>query len=142
VNPDLEHDLGFLLARTYRAMRRRLMSRLVPLGVTYKQFQVLNALCEADNPSQGELAQRVNMDKTALARMLVRMEGGGLILRQVDPADARVNRVRLTPQGRELRGRILPHREEALKRATQGLDEKEVRELERLLNKVFHNMRN
>jgi DNA-binding MarR family transcriptional regulator len=70
----LEDDLGYLMARTHRAMRRWLMAQLEPLGITYEQFKVLNALCEKENVSQVALADRVNMDKTSLARMLNRME--------------------------------------------------------------------
>jgi len=40
----LENDLGFLLARTRRAMRRWLMSKLDPLGITYEQFTLLTHL--------------------------------------------------------------------------------------------------
>jgi DNA-binding MarR family transcriptional regulator len=138
--PGLEDDLGFLLARTHRAMRRWLVARLTPLGVTYKQFQVLNALCEKDNLSQVELAQRVNMDQTSLARMLVRMEHAELVQRSSDAADARVNRVSLTQRGRQLRRRVIPRRRQGLEQATCGLSEKEVKELKRLLNQVYRNM--
>ena len=68
----LEDNLGFLVARTHRAMRRWIMARLDPLNLTYEQYKVLIALSEQDNVSQTELADRVNMDKTSLARMLDR----------------------------------------------------------------------
>jgi DNA-binding MarR family transcriptional regulator len=138
--PGLEDDLGFLLARTYRAMRRWLVARLAPPGVTYKQFQVLNALCEKDNLSQVDLAERVNMDQTSLARMLVRMEHAELVRRTSDTADARVNRVSLTQRGRQLSRRVLPERRRGLEQATCGLSEEEVEELKRLLNQVYRNM--
>jgi DNA-binding MarR family transcriptional regulator len=138
--PGLDDDLGFLLARTYRAMRRWLVARLTPLGVTYKQFQVLNALCEKDNLSQVDLAERVNVDPTSLARMLVRMEHAAMVQRSSDAADARVNRVRLTQRGRQLRRLVTPQRQQGLEQATCGLSEEEVKELKRLLNQVYRNM--
>jgi DNA-binding MarR family transcriptional regulator len=121
-------------------MRRWLMLRLEPIGITYKQFQVLAALYEEDNVSQSALADRVNMDKTSLARMLERMEKAELIWRAVDPADSRVNRVNPTGQGRDLQGKVTPLRETGLSKATQRLSEEEVRELKRLLNHIYHNM--
>jgi DNA-binding MarR family transcriptional regulator len=136
----LEDDLGFLMARTHRAMRRALMSRLEPLGITYPQFQVLNALCEEDNVSQVALAERVNMDKTSLARMLDRMETAGLIGRSADPSDSRVNRITLTNRGRRLESRVAPLRNLVLSGAIKSMDEKEVSQLKRLLNQVFHNV--
>jgi DNA-binding MarR family transcriptional regulator len=136
----LEEDLGFLLARTHRAMRRWLMARLEPLDITYEQFKVLNALCEDDNVPQVTLADRLNTDKTSLARMLRRMERAGLIFRTADDADARVNRVCLTARGRELQTKVVPHRDEGLTQATDGLNEEEVQELNRMLDIVYHNM--
>jgi DNA-binding MarR family transcriptional regulator len=133
----LEDDLGFLMARTHRAMRQALMSCLEPLGITYRQFQVLNALCEADDVSQIALADHVNMDTTSLARMLARMEEAGLIGRAQDPSDSRVNRITLADKGRQLALQVAPLREQALSKSTGGLNEKEVKELKRLLNRIY-----
>ena len=136
----LEDDLGFVMARTQRTMRRWLMARIGPLGITYAQFQVLNALCQEQNLSQSELAGRVNMDKTSLARMLDRMERTGLVDRRADPADSRINRVTLTDKGRHLQGRVTPLRDLGLSQAVDGLSEKEAGDLKRLLNQVYDNM--
>ena len=133
----LENDLGFLLARTHRAMRRWLMSHLEPLNITYEQFRVLNALCDRDRVSQVNLADRVNADTTSLARMLDRMESAGLITREAKPADSRVNLVTLTENGRRIMRLLIPERDRALHTALQTLNEKEVRELKRLLNSIY-----
>lgn len=138
--PRIEDDLGFLMARTYRSMRRALMARLAPRGITYPQFQVLNALCQEDNVSQVALAGRVNVDKTSLARMLDRMEGTGLIRRSVDPADSRANLIALTRKGQHLAAQVLPLRRLVLRRAVQGLGEKEVIDLKRCLNRIYGNL--
>jgi DNA-binding MarR family transcriptional regulator len=136
----LEDDLGFLLARAHRAMRRWLMARLDFLGVTYEQFVVLAYLWQEANISQSELAQRTFMDKTSLARMLHRMENAGLLFRTPDASDARVNRVHLTSLGRDLQGKIGPLRSEGLQKATQSLSKEEVKGLKRLLNHIYGNM--
>jgi DNA-binding MarR family transcriptional regulator len=136
----LEDDLGFLLARTHRAMRRWIMSELDPLGITYEQFVVLTHLYHVPDLSQTELAEAAFMDKTSLARMLYRMEEAELIYRESDEADSRVNRVNLTPKGRKLEERVAPIRMDGLGRALQGLEKEEVRDLKRMLNHVFVNM--
>jgi DNA-binding MarR family transcriptional regulator len=137
----MEDNLGFLLARTHRAMRRSLVSLLEPTGITYEQFRVLNALCEEEDVSQVDLADRVNADQTSLARMLGRMESAELISRTVDAADSRVNRIMLTDKGRYLFSQIAPQRDQALSLAVQDLGEKEVVELKRLLNRIYENTR-
>jgi DNA-binding MarR family transcriptional regulator len=136
----LEEDLGFLMARTHWAMRRWLMYRLEPLGLTYEQFRVLNALCEEDTVSQVALAGRANMDVTSLARMLERMENAGLIQRETSPNDSRINLVVLTEKARRLAAEFTPIRTSGLEAATEGLSAKEVVELRRMLNVVFENM--
>ncbi|UCC65554.1 MAG: MarR family transcriptional regulator [Anaerolineae bacterium] len=137
---DLEDDLGFLIARTHRAMRRWLTSRLEAMGITFKQFRVLNALGEEENVSQTALAERLDMDKSSLARMLDRMEKAGLISRCADLADSRVNRVRLTRKGRHLQSRVTPQRDLGLSWATEGLTGGEVKELKRMLNVIYRKM--
>jgi DNA-binding MarR family transcriptional regulator len=121
-------------------MRRWLTSRLKAMRITFKQFRVLNALGEEENVSQTALAERLDMDKSSLARMLGRMEKAGLISRCADPADSRVKQVKLTAKGRHLQSRVMPHRDLGLSRATEDLTEGEVKELKRLLNVIYRNM--
>jgi DNA-binding MarR family transcriptional regulator len=121
-------------------MRRWVAAQLAPVGITYEQFKVLNALCEQENIPQAELAERVQMDKTSLARMLSRMEAAGLIGRLRDPSDSRLKCIVLTAKGRRLQDQVTPYRDQGLRRAAQGMTDKEVEELKRLLGIVFRNM--
>lgn len=136
----LEQDLGFLLAQAYRAMRRYLIPRLKPLGVTYHQFRVLAALYAGDDIPQTLLAERAGMDPTSLARVLARMRRDGLVVQVPDAADTRVKRVRLTAKARALEQQLKPIREQGLRKAVEGLDEKEVVLLRDLLCRVLDNM--
>ena len=137
----LDDDLGFLVAQIHRAMRRWITARLAPVGITYEQFKVLNALCEEEDVTQSEMAGRVQVDKTSLARMLSRMEAAGLISRHGDPADSRLKRILLTDKGRRLQSQVTPHRDLGLRQAAQGMSQEEVVELKRLLGMVHRNMR-
>ncbi len=136
----LDDDLGFLVAQTHRAMRRWLMTRLASMDITYDQFRVLNALCAEENVTQAEMAIRVQMDKTSLARMLNRMEAAELISRHGDPADSRLKRIQLTDKGRRLALQVTPHRDLGLRQAAQGMTKEEVTEIKRLLGMVYRNM--
>lgn len=136
----LDDDLGFLVAQTHRAMRRWLMARLASMDITYEQFKVLNALCAEENVTQAEMADRVQMDKTSLARMLNRMQAADWISRHGDPADSRLKRIRLTDKGRRLAVQVTPQRDLGLRQAAKGMTEEEVTELKRLLGMVYRNM--
>jgi len=133
-------DLGFLIARTHRAMRRWLASRLDPFDITHEQFAVLACLWDEEGLSQTELAERAYADETSLTRMLQRMEESELIRREGDEEDQRVNRVHLTAAARDLEAQVIPLRQRGLRQATEGLSSYEVRELKRMLNRVFENL--
>ncbi|MEM9696147.1 MAG: MarR family winged helix-turn-helix transcriptional regulator [Myxococcota bacterium] len=52
--------------------------------------------------SVGELAQRLNIDRTNVSRLCTRMESAGEIRRRPDPADRRAKTIDLTEKGRRV----------------------------------------
>lgn len=140
MSKSLHEDLGFLIARSHRAMRRWIASQLDPFGITYEQFAVLACLWDQEGLSQTELAERAYADETSLTRMLQRMEESELIRREEDEEDQRVNRVHLTAAARNLEAQVMPLRQRGLRQATASLSSYEVRELKRMLNCVFENL--
>ncbi|MQY26222.1 MarR family winged helix-turn-helix transcriptional regulator [Nocardia aurantia] len=74
-------------------------------GLTSQQTQLL-CLLGREEPSFGEVAARLGCDKTNVTGMVDRMQQRGLLDRAADPHDRRVTRIRLTPAGDDLRGRI------------------------------------
>lgn len=63
-----------------------------------------------DNVPQGDLVAELDVQGASVVRLIDQLEGAGLLTRSVDERDRRVNRLRLTPAGHALVGRI----EEAL----------------------------
>ena len=94
----LDQDTGFLLRRTVEALRARLLIDLQANGVTFPEYQVLVQLGFGDDIPQNVLAERMNLEKSVLARTLRRLEKQQLFKRVPDQADARVKRVGLTPR--------------------------------------------
>ena len=134
----LEDDLGFLIARTHRAMRGYLVHRLGSLGVTFEQYQVLIGLSEGDHIPQHVLAERIALEPSSMTRMLNRMEKSGLVTRVDDEADSRVRHVLLTSAGRTSLEKVVVIRNECFDEMLQGLKEQDTEELKRLLNTIFH----
>lgn len=71
--------------------------------VSARQAEILAYLDEDDPTMVGELAEHVGVTASTMSLTLKRMEEGGLVRRERDPADRRVMNVRLTPGGREIR---------------------------------------
>lgn len=138
--PMIKPDIGFLLRRTYQALRLRLLRELEPVGVTFDQFRVLVWLLEGDNIPQKNLAKRASIDDSTMTRMLRLMESSNLIVRVRDAEDTRVRRVLLTDTGRSLRAQIALIRTASLNNTLACLSPKEVTELSRLINVLYeHN---
>ncbi len=67
------------------------------------------ALHELDNGaplSQRDLAERLRLEKSTVSRMAAEMERKGLVVRDRDPDNRRLYRLRLTPHGRAVHARI------------------------------------
>jgi MarR family transcriptional regulator for hemolysin len=63
-----------------------------------------------DDVPQGDLVAELDVQGASVVRLIDQLEAAGLLARAVDERDRRVNRLRLTPAGHALVGRI----EEAL----------------------------
>ena len=67
------------------------------------------ALHELDTPtplSQRDLAERLGLEKSTVSRMVAEMERKGLLVRERDPANRRLHRLRITDEGRALHAHI------------------------------------
>jgi DNA-binding MarR family transcriptional regulator len=81
--------------------------QVMPGGqITMSQAFGLHEL-DTDQPlSQRELAERLNLEKSTVSRMVAEMERKGLLARERDPANRRFYRLRLTEAGRTLHAGI------------------------------------
>jgi len=81
-----------------------LQAQLTPAGSTLSVSQIF-ALHELDTDvplSQRELAERLNLEKSSVSRLAAELEDRGLLVRERDPANRRVYRLRLTARGRAM----------------------------------------
>lgn len=105
-------SFGFRLWHVQHAFVRRLEAALLPLGLTHMQFVVLRVadhLAQAgEQPTQARLAVGTATDRMMVSKVLRLLEGKGLVLRPVHPADARAHHVVLTAEGRRLVAQAVP----------------------------------
>ena len=98
---------GFWLYHAALAWRQAFDRQLRPLGLTPTQFMLLAsagwlAATSARPPTQQEVADHAGADRMMTSKVLQGLVDHGLVIRQADPADGRVKRLRLTPAGQEL----------------------------------------
>lgn len=98
----LDEQLCFALYSASNSLTRIYRSLLEPLGLTYPQFVVLMALWQEDNVSITRLAQKTGLAKATMTPLLKRLEGKGLIERQMLENNERQKNIVLTADGRAL----------------------------------------
>jgi len=96
---------GELLAKEGRRV-------LAPFGITEAQFNVLMLLVfqsAEGRMNQTELGSMLLVNRSNVTGLIDRMEKAGLVRRNADPTDRRVNLIELTPGGRAVfdRARIV-----------------------------------
>ena len=103
---DWELRLGFLIHDVSRLRRSAFDRCLKPLSVTRSQWWVLAYLSREDGMTQSQLAEELDLGKVAIGGLIDRLEKSGLLRRQADASDRRVNRVFLEPKSKQLIARM------------------------------------
>ncbi len=98
----LRREFMFQLVETSRLLRTYVDQRARQHGTTRAQWGVLARLRRQEGLNQAALAELMDLQPISLARLLDRLQDQKLIERRADPADRRVYRLHLTPQGRGL----------------------------------------
>jgi DNA-binding MarR family transcriptional regulator len=108
---DPEQSPGFLLWHVTLHWQRAIAAALAPLDLTHVQFVLLATAwwlnARGDDPNQLSLARQAGTDVKMTSEVLRKLEGKGLVLRTVDPADTRARRLRVTERGADLAVRSL-----------------------------------
>ncbi|HEU0203176.1 MAG TPA: MarR family transcriptional regulator [Burkholderiaceae bacterium] len=103
---DWELRLGFLIHDVSRLRRSAFDRVLKPLNVTRSQWWVLAYLSREDGMTQTQLAEELDLGKVAIGGLIDRLEKSGLVRRDADATDRRINRVFLEPKSKQLIARM------------------------------------
>ncbi|MBL0919051.1 MAG: winged helix-turn-helix transcriptional regulator [Hydrogenophaga sp.] len=109
-------------------------------GVGPMEARCLNYFAHNDGHTQSDLVQHAGRDKAQIARLVKSLHERGLLHSRPDPADARSQRVGLTPAGRALQRRLQQHRARFEKTLTAGLSTQERATLLALLDRLQDNL--
>ncbi|WP_062647709.1 MarR family winged helix-turn-helix transcriptional regulator [Streptomyces maremycinicus] len=102
---------GFLLWHATLRWQRDIAAALAPLDLTHVQFVLLACTwwfnSRGEHPNQLTLARQAGTDVKMTSQVLRTLETKGLVAREVDPADSRARRLRVTETGAELAPRAI-----------------------------------
>jgi DNA-binding MarR family transcriptional regulator len=127
---------GFLLWHLTLRWQRAIAAVLAPLDLTHVQFVLLACAWWLEThghvPNQRELARQAGTDVKMTSQVVRRLEGKGLLRREVDRADSRARRLALTPAGTRLVKRAIA----AVERVDEEFFGEEVAALTPVLQRV------
>lgn len=129
-------DVYIKLMRAADSIAARLERRLVPLGLSEKQFGVLETLLHLGPLTPGGLGHKQFTSGGNVTTIVDNLEKRGLVKRVRGRSDRRTIAVHLTAAGRKLIHDVLPGHVEAIVAEMSRLAPAEQRDLERLCKKV------
>lgn len=99
---ELHNSFTFWLARLASAMRESLERDLADWDINWSQWLILNSLHQGDATTPAQVASYIAADRSAVTRLLDRLEHKSLVNREHDVLDRRSVKLHLTDRGREV----------------------------------------
>jgi MarR family transcriptional regulator for hemolysin len=134
--PPRQEPIGLHVQRVAKELNRAFESALAAVGGSVPSWLILVSLKSGRPETQRELAQAVGIRGATLTHHLEGLERAGLVARERDPANRRVQRVELTDAGEEAFQRMLKVALAFDEQLRSGVSEKELDTLRRLLGKL------
>ncbi|MGF7035478.1 DNA-binding MarR family transcriptional regulator [Paenibacillus mucilaginosus] len=141
MEPSMNNLLGYWLKITYRHICNYLDEQLAPFGITNAQLGVLLLLWEKEGLTQKDLQEGLGIRAASLSHLMKGLEAKGLIRRQADERDTRVNRVYPTDASRELREACLRITAEGERLLTEHLTAAEKEQLLGQMKQMSDNLK-
>ncbi|MFP4698385.1 MAG: MarR family winged helix-turn-helix transcriptional regulator [Eubacteriales bacterium] len=136
------NNIGFLLNKASRSIKRKLDGKLSEIGITSQQFAVIRVVFGYDNKDENKLtpaliAEELDFNRPTVTGIIDRLESKDLVCRQVNPDDRRSQIITLTGESRELIPELERLSKETIEEAMSGLTEKQVDNLKDYLNIII-----
>jgi DNA-binding MarR family transcriptional regulator len=98
----------FTLRKAARQISRFYDAHLEPVGLRITQFLTLAALSELGNAPVNALAERLDIERTAMGKMVGFLERDGLVAIKPSASDGRSRLIELTGKGSRLHDKAAP----------------------------------
>ena len=133
-------ELAAAVVNAARSMRTVLSRNLLATGLYAGQDGVILALAEEGGLTAGALAGRLGVKAPTMTRTIGRLEAQGFVERRPDETDGRLTVVHLTETGRASVDNITEAGRLCEQQAANGLSEKDIRHLLKLLRAMDDNL--
>lgn len=132
-----EENNSLLVKLAYINIRREIETTMRPFGVTPQQSQSLYLLLMKPGSMNADLEKLLFIDKSSVTSLINGMVKKGWVVRQDHEKDARMKRIYLTAEGKELCERCSSAIEQVKNKANEVLTDEETETLQVLLKKII-----
>ncbi|MDE5413632.1 MarR family winged helix-turn-helix transcriptional regulator [Alkalihalobacterium chitinilyticum] len=135
------HDyISIKIHQTDLHLTSYIKAKLEVFNLAPEQNLVMMLLWEQDGLTQNQISQKLNKDKTNIARMASNLEKKGFISRVNCNDDRRSVKLFLTTEGKALGEKVIPITEEFNDVVVKDISKKELEQLEMTLTKMSKNV--
>lgn len=132
-------DLIYIVARHLRQKISNFF-KMAQIDLSPEQWRFLLQLAEKNGQQQSEFADPILNDRPNITRIIDGLEKRGFLTRSAAPEDRRITLIYLTHDGKELINTYLPEVIEEISVYFEGLNEKDVSELRRIMTIIETNL--
>jgi DNA-binding MarR family transcriptional regulator len=133
---------GYIIERTAKRLKRAFQHTLASLeaDITVDQWVVLDLVQKQPGMSQQDICERSAKDRPTVTRIIDKLEAKMLLERKANAGDRRKFGIYPTREGSEKVKELMPKVEEFRLAHFDGLDDKDVQALLRIMDKINHNI--
>jgi len=129
----LQDFISIKIHKTDLLLTSFIKTKLEPFNLAPEQNLIMMLLWEQDGITQNQIVEKLDKDKTNIARMASNLEKKGFVKRIECHEDRRSIRLYLTESGTKLGNQVIPIIEEFNEVVCKGISDEELLQMERLL---------
>ena len=110
------------------------------INLTPEQYLVMDILWDAEVMSQQAIADIIQKDKNSVTKFIDSLEKKGLVYRQVNKTDRRVNNIVVSEEGMKLKARTTEVAIGMMRNVLKNIKEEDLMALDKVMNQIIENI--
>ena len=110
------------------------------INLTPEQYLVMDILWDAEVMSQQAIADIIQKDKNSVTKFIDSLEKKGLVYRQVNKTDRRVNNIVVSEEGMKLKARTTEVAIGMMRNVLKDIKEENLMALDKVMNQIKENI--
>lgn len=110
------------------------------INLTPEQYLVMDILWDAEVMSQQAIADIIQKDKNSVTKFIDSLEKKGLVYRQVNKTDRRVNNIVVSEEGMKLKARTTEVAIGMMRNVLKNIKEEDLMALDKVMNQIKVNI--